>query len=59
MYRVRLCEEMWVTLHCPILVVIPGYILTSEDLDPEFTNERKHIVFAFLGMGFPTQYNIC
>lgn len=54
-----LCEEMWVTLHCPILVVIPGYTLTSEDLDAEFTNERKHIVFVFLGMGYLTQYNIC
>lgn len=59
MHRMRLCEEMWVTLHFLILVVIPGYMLAPEDFDPEFTNKRKHIVFVFLGLSYLTQYNIC
>lgn len=39
-------------------VATAGYILMYEDLDLEAANEREHAVFAFLGLGRLTQYDL-
>lgn len=46
-------SQAMLIFHFPIFVVTPGYMLTSKDLDPEFTNKRKHAVFVLEFLAIP------
>lgn len=36
--------------------VTPEYVLTPEDLELGASDERGHVTFVFMGMGFLTKY---
>lgn len=53
-----LLPQKWSHFHFKVSAVALGYVLTSEHLELGASDEREHVTFVFLCLGYLTQYDL-